>query len=251
MTGLAASGPAIISEMPDSSPPARFPSTMWSDVLACRSEDPQRRRERMGRLIERYWRPVYWALRADGGVKPEEARDLTQEFFVRIVEGQVISSVDPARGSFRHYLKGSLRHFLMNERRNATTQKRGGGARHLSLDFDAVGPEPAALQRDPEKALDQAWALQLLDEAVQEMERRLTAAGKPVDAKIFRSYEMGGSNRPSYADLAREHAMDERAVRTALRAGRRELRRILLEKISDYVRNEAELGDELRELFGF
>ncbi len=238
-------------ESPESSAPARFPSTMWSEVLACRVDDPERRRERMGRLIERYWRPVYWALRADSGVKPEEARDLAQEFFIRILEGQVIASVDPSRGSFRQYLKGALRHFLMNELRNARTQKRGGGARHLSLDFDSVGPEPAALERDPDKALDRAWALQLLDEAVRELERRFASAGKPGDAAIFRSYEMGGPVRPSYADLARQHGIDERAVRTALRAGRRELRRILLEKISDYVRNEAELGDELRELFGF
>ena len=90
----------------------------------------------MGWLIERYWRPVYWALRADSSVAANEARDLTQEFFIRLLDGHVIATVDPARGSFRSYLKGALRHFLLNELRDARAQKRGGGRKLLSLDFD-------------------------------------------------------------------------------------------------------------------
>lgn len=237
-------------DTPKTSIPAPFPSTLWSEVLSLRHADPDLRRQRMGKLIERYWRPVYWALRADGNLKEDEARDMAQEFFVRILEGQVVSTVDPSRGSFRHYLKGALRHFMLNELRNARTQKRGGAVRHLSLDFRDVGPEPVSLERDPDRALDQTWALQVLEESVKQLELRLAAEGKSVDAQIFRSYEMAGPGRPTFADLAAKHGVEPRAVRTILRACRKELRSILRERIGDYVRDETELSQELRDLFG-
>ena len=120
--------------------PAAFPSTLWSEVIALQRDNPDGRRERLDRLVQRYWKPVYWAFRTDCGQREEEARDLTQEFFVRILEGRVIEGVDPERGSFRNYLKGALRNFLRNERRKGQTEKRGGGRQPLSIDFDLAGP---------------------------------------------------------------------------------------------------------------
>jgi len=157
----------IFSKMSEPSrAPVAFPSTLWSEVIALQGNDQEKRRERLDHLVQRYWKPVYWALRTDCGQREEEARDLTQEFFVRVLEGRVIEGVDPERGSFRNYLKGALRNFLMNERRKGQTEKRGGGRRHLSINFDGIGPEPAGLGADPEKALDRAWTMQILDDAL-------------------------------------------------------------------------------------
>src|SRR5437667_1354643 len=93
----------VMSEAPTRTP-AAFPSTIWSEIIALQVVDLDGRRERLQRLIERYWRPVYWAIRCDKRFSEEEVRDLTQEFFVLILEGQVIPGVDPQLGSFRRHL---------------------------------------------------------------------------------------------------------------------------------------------------
>lgn len=231
--------------------PAPFPSTMWSEVLSLQKDGDVRRRERLERLIGRYWRPVYWAFRTDGRLTDSEARDLTQDFFLEILEGGVISGVDPAIGSFRRYLKGALRNFVRNERRRHATQKRGGTARLLSLDFSTAGPEPAALGPDPEAALDRAWAVQLLQESMKDVEETFRREGRLRDLDIFRVYDLApDGDRPSYAELAARFAVTEDDIWTALRYGRRKLREALSARIGPYVNRESDLFEELRELFG-
>lgn len=231
--------------------PQAFPSTLWSEILALKG-NPNDRRARLEKLILRYWRPVYWAVRSFPGVRPEEAPDLTQDFFIRILEGDILPGVDPERGSFRHYLRGALRNLLLQDFRRGNTQKRGGGRRVLSLDFEQAGPEPSAAGGDPAEVLDRAWARQLLDEALKDLESELAAQGRAVDLEIFRSYDLaGGGEAPSYADLAAKHGIQELEVWRVLRSCRQRLRGLVMNRIGPYVRDGGELAREFQELFKF
>ena len=236
---------------PATSAPAPFPSTLWTEVLALQTGDPDSRRDRLQNLILRYWKPVYWAIRADGHFREDEARDLTQEFFIRILEGKVVATVDPARGSFRQYLKGALRFLMLDEWKKGVRQRTGGGRTVLSLDFDSVGPEPEALGHDPDRALDRAWGLQILDEALKDLETMMVKLGRTTDLQVFRAYELCAvPARPSYSSLAAGFGVTPREIRVMLKYCRRKLRETVMEKIEPYVRNETELTGELRDLFG-
>ncbi len=233
---------------PTAGPPAPFPSTMWSEILSFREGDDAARRERLEQLARRYWKPVYWALRAEPSVTPEEAADLAQEFFLRLMEGRILAAADPDRGSFRKYLKACLRNFLLHELRDARALKRGGGAAFLPLEAGSLlaAPAPAG---GPEQALDRAWAAELLEEAVRDLDAALRPA-RALEADVFRDYELADpAARPSYADLAARHGVTPREIRTALRAGRRELRALLAGKIRHYVHTESDAAGEFRELF--
>ena len=230
---------------------ALFPSTLWSEVLALQKDDVQGRRERLEKLIGRYWRPVYWALRREGNLNDEESRDLTQDFFIQILEGGVLPGVDPHRGSFRGYLRGALRNFLMNEWRKGAALKRGAGRKPLPIDFAAAGSEPPALGADAETALDRAWGRQILDEALRDLEAVLAREGRPRDMEVFRIYDLDpGPEKPSYDEVARRMGFPKAEVWTALRYCRRKMRDLVLEKISPYVQNEQQLFEELHDLFG-
>src|SRR5690349_13450428 len=91
-----------------------FPETAWSSILSRKPGD-EARRERMERLVRGYWRPVYKYIRAGWSKSVEDAKDLTQEFFARIVSGDLVLAYEPGRGRFRQYLKGALQHFLTKE----------------------------------------------------------------------------------------------------------------------------------------
>ena len=238
--------------MPESSsgPPAAFPSTIWSEVLALKGDKDESRRVRLEQLIHRYWRPVYWAIRCDGHHPKDEAGDLTQEFFIQILEGKVAPDGGPDKGSFRSYLRGALKYFLLDELRTASRQKRGGGRKFLNLDFDSVGHDPPDLGSDPQQALDRAWAQQIMEEAVRELEEGLSRDGRLRDVEIFRTYDLNEGRPPSYKDLAARLGIDESEIWNILRYCRRQLRAIVLKRISPYVGSEAELLEELRELFG-
>jgi len=237
--------------MEDVEKTSAFPSTLWTDILSLQEPGDGATRERMERLIGRYWKPVYHAIRAWWSHNEEEARDLTQDFFLLILEGDVIARADPERGSFRHYLKCILRRFLVNDAVMRGRLKRGGGGRPLSLDFDAAGPAPCppSAHADPIAEFDRAWGLQLLSESIDELERRRVSDGRSADAAIFRAYDTPEGERPSYRELASTFGMPDHEVRRSLVASRQLLRSILLEKVRDYVRDESELFNELDELF--
>jgi len=237
---------------PDSrAEPSPFPSTLWSQILSVGDPGSPEYRLRMDELIRRYWKPVYHTIRSGWTKAEEEARDLTQEFFVEILDGQLVGAADPSRGSFRHYLRGALRHFLLNVRRAERAEKRGGALHRLSLDFEGAGAtlEPADTREDPEARFDRAWAYQLMSEATAELQGRLSSGGRATDWAFFKAYDLPAGARPSCRELGEKYSVPEHQVRRTLEAVRQELRAILLERVRAYVRDEAELYRELDELF--
>ncbi|HYV25941.1 MAG TPA: sigma factor, partial [Candidatus Eisenbacteria bacterium] len=117
----------------DTSRPAQFAPTHWSVVLAAADGDSPKAAAALAQLCRDYWYPLYAFVRRKG-FSPPEAQDLTQDFFARLLEKDLIKAADPARGKFRSFLSASMQNFLNNEWARRRTEKRGGKAAFLSLD---------------------------------------------------------------------------------------------------------------------
>src|ERR1700726_4518907 len=119
----------------------QFPATRWSAILAARSKDPAEKSRALEVIVSAYWKPIYKYLRLRWGKPNEEAKDLTQEFFARLIEKDYLSDFNPAKARLRTFLRVCADRFLANGFKAAKRLKRGGGAQHISLDFGAAEAE--------------------------------------------------------------------------------------------------------------
>jgi len=221
-----------------------FEPTLWTVVL--RAKDGSR--DALGALIALYWKPVYTLIRRAGTRANEEAKDLTQEFFTRIVlEGSLAERYTPDKGTFRAYLKSAVRNFLRNEHRDGSRLKRGGDAVPIPLDLPGVLPDDASLP--PEELFDRTWRNVVLDRAVQKLRETLTAQGKAVTFDVFCRYDLGGAD-VSYEHVARELGVTVDTVKNHLTRAREEFRRAVRSEVCGTVADPRDLSSELRELFG-
>lgn len=220
-------------------------------MLAAGQDRSPAGRDALVTLCETYWYPLYAFVRRRGHAA-EEAQDLTQEFFARLLEKESVASADPARGKFRSFLLSSLNHFLANEWRRARAQKRGGERPILSLDFQhgesSLAIEPAH-DLTPEKLFERRWALTLLTQALARLRDEYAAAGKLPLLERLQPYLGGGDDTASYRDLAGDLGMSEGAVKVAVYRLRRRCRDILREEIAQTVAGPEEVDEELRDLF--
>ena len=179
----------------------RFATTRWSLVAA--AKDPAAR-QALAELCGLYWYPVYAFVRRRGH-SADDAGDLTQEFFARLIEKAGIAGADPAKGRFRSYLLGACRHFLANESDRKVAKKRGGGRAVASLDLSEAehryANEPADV-RTPEQLFERRWALTLLDRVLTGLRAEYATAGQEL---LFERLKLSltGEGGP-YADLAAE-----------------------------------------------
>ncbi len=227
-----------------------FVTTHWSVVLSAGRNDTTHAHAALSRLCETYWYPLYAYVR-QRGYSPEDAQDLTQEFFARLLEKGMLAHADPERGRFRSFLLASLNHFLAHEWRKAHALKRGGAAAVVSLDLAAAEQcyslEPAD-PGTPDKAFEKRWALATLqavldrldDEYRQEGRQELFAALQPTLAG-------SGEARP-YAELAARLGMTEGAVKVAVHRLRKRYRELLRAEIANTVSRPDEVEEELRHL---
>ena len=236
----------------------RFPVTRHSAVVASASSDREVRRRAFAALVAAYWKPVYKYARLRWKLASEDAKEATQGFFARALEKDLFARFDPAKASFRTYLRTCFDGYVKNERTAAGREKRGGAVLHTSLDFDAAEgeldlQEPAA-PGDLERAFHQEWVRSLFGLAVAELERSCRAAGKDAHFALFERYDLrdepGEGVRPSYASLAAELGLTVTAVTNHLAFARAEFRRIALELLRESCGSEAEFEEEARALFG-
>ncbi|MDP6635327.1 MAG: hypothetical protein QGG42_10540 [Phycisphaerae bacterium] len=167
--------------------PSRFCTTQWSVIFGVQAGDEDRRRMLIGQLLGRYWRPVYCYLRRKG-CGDQEAKDLTQGFFLEVVLGrELIDRADRNRGRFRSFILASLENYAAGVHRKASARKRSpvGGVAAL----DEIDPMRASLQSDgraPGDAFDHEWASALLGEVLTELEQHCRDGGKAVHWEMFR-----------------------------------------------------------------
>jgi RNA polymerase sigma factor (sigma-70 family) len=226
--------------------PARFPTTRWTLVIA--AGDPQRKEARSAlvSLCENYWYPLYAWLRRRG-YPADQAEDLTQEFFIRVLEGRYLDRADPEKGRFRSFILTSLKFFVSDEADRNRAQKRGGGT-VLSLEFssgeDRYQREPAH-DETPERIFERRWALAVLDRVVERLRNEFVHHGRPEHFERLKLFLLGHSDAP-YATLAREMNTTEGALKVAIHRLRKRYRELFRQEIADTVADPGEVESELR-----
>ena len=237
-------------EMPRA-PAGCFVTTHWSVVLAAGRSDTTRARAALEQLCRNYWHPLYAYVRR-AGYSREEAQDLTQEFFARLLAHNTVARADPSRGRFRSFLLASLKHFLAHEWEKARAQKRGGRAQIISLEFDTAEThcaQPVAPGDTPDRAFDRQWALALLDVVLGRLRREYRDAGREDLFLGLKDTLTGGRAEIPYRDLGASLGMSEAAVKVAAHRLRRRYRELLREEIANTVAGPAEVEEELQHLF--
>lgn len=230
--------------------PRVFATTHWSLVVSAGRKSAAEGGKALAALCLAYWYPLYAFVRRRG-YNADDAQDLTQEFFLQLLERDSIQVADPQRGKFRSFLLSSLQNFLANEWRQMQTLKRGGGTKTVSYDLaageDRYGREPADLLT-PERLFERRWALTLLDAALTRLREEFVAAGKQEQFEQLKEF-LGGESGTPYADAAARLGMTEGAVKVAVHRLRRRCRELLREAIAETVAGPEEVDAELQELF--
>ena len=226
-----------------------FVTTRWSVVQEARGSTPQSR-EALAHICQTYWFPLYAYVRRRGH-SPEDAEDLTQEFFRQLLEHRWINDVDRAKGRLRAFLITALKRFLAKERRRAFAKKRGGGQHILSLDSRIAEGRYASCENpslEAEALYDRQWALTLLDLTVQRLENEYAEAGK---AELFGALKEGlvmTHQSIDYPTLAAELDMTEGAARVAVHRMRKRFREIYRAEVAQTLPSGTDLDEELHHL---
>lgn len=235
-----------------SAPGDVFATTHWTVVLAAGQRHTPQSDGALEQLCQTYWFPLYAYVRRRGHAKAD-AEDLTQAFFARLLEKNFLTGLDNEKGKFRAFLLAALKHFLANEWDKAQAQKRGGGATHLSLDWQTADTKfQVASQNEPspDKAFDREWALALLARVIERLQAECVAEGKGKLFEQLKVFLMAGKSESAQAEVARALGMEEGAVRVAVHRLRKRYRALLRNEIANTLSDEAMLAEEMRALFG-
>lgn len=224
-----------------------FPSTIWTVVLATR-EDEGVRGAALETLCRRYWRPVYaWVRRS--GKSREDAEDLTQAFFVKVLTQQVIERAERERGRFRSWLQTVLRSYLKDEWDRGRAQKRGGGRAAFSLDVESAESREALETpggSTPERAYDRRWALEVLENARVKLGAECAAAGK--SAIFLALFPAPEGDEESQTVLAERLGLTANAVKMTARRMRRRLEELIRAEVAETVSSREEMEQEIKHL---
>jgi RNA polymerase sigma factor (sigma-70 family) len=238
------------SETTDASPTrqGRFVTTHWSVVLQARDKASAGSQEALETLCQTYWYPGYAFIRSQGH-RPEDAQDLTQEFFARLLSKDFLQAARPEKGRFRTFLRVALKRFLANEWDRVRAQKRGGGAAHVSFDTSLAEERLQSEQSialAPDQIYDRRWALALLDEAMTRLEREYATANKDADVRHLKPHLLAVHGSIPYAEIAAALQTSEGAARVAVHRFRKRFRELFREAVADTVGEADEVEGEIR-----
>jgi RNA polymerase sigma factor (sigma-70 family) len=199
-------------------------------------------------LCERYWYPLYAYVRRRG-YPADQAQDLTQEFFVRVLEGRYLDRATRDKGRFRAFMLTSLKFFLADEADRHWAQKRGGGA-VISLEMisgeERYQREPAH-HETPERIFERRWALSVLDVVVDKLRDEFVQHGRLDQFNRLKVFLLDQADAP-YAALARDMGTSEGALKVAIHRLRKRYRDVFRQEIAETVADPADVESELRYL---
>jgi RNA polymerase sigma factor (sigma-70 family) len=226
-----------------------FATTHWSLVLAAGHGSRPDAATALATLCEAYWHPLYYYVRRRG-YRAEEAQDLTQAFFAKLLEKGYLKVADPDRGRFRSFLLVSLNHFLANEWDRARAKKRGGKV--LSLDIEGAESRYSLEPADDltaEKLFERRWAMTLLDLVLARLREEFAREGRERVFERLKDFLGGAAADAPYRQAAADLGMTEAAVKMAVHRLRRQYRRLLRAQIAQTVASPEQVDDEIRHLF--
>ena len=229
--------------------PRVFPPTRWSLVLAATRPDAPESAAALEAICRAYWQPLYAYVRRSGR-SPHDAQDLTQEFFRRLLEQNLLEAADRDRGRLRSFLIVALKHFMVNEWRKAVTQRRGGAQSHLSFDTDLAETRYAAdtSALAPEEVFDRQWALTMLSLTMERLRAEFAAAGRPGDFVVLKDCLLTARGALDYTAIAARLGLNAGATRVAVHRLRKRFREIYREEITQTLADGADVEGELRHL---
>lgn len=227
-----------------------FATTRWTIVNAAGHRSDPRAGEALGELCRIYWPPLYRYLRGRGH-NPDQAQDLTQGFFVRLLERGSIQAADPNRGRFRAFLLTALKRYVINEHERAVALRRGGQHVHLTLDFDDAERTYLLERRSedtPERVFDRKWAAITLDRTLVRLREECARDGRSAEANALLPYLTDSGDLPAYKAVADELGVTEGAVKVAVHRLRQRFGAILRLEVGQTVLEPDDVDEEMREL---
>jgi RNA polymerase sigma factor (sigma-70 family) len=235
--------------------PREFVTTRWSLIFsAANGSEEQKARDALAELCRTYWRPIFWFVRGRG-YSIEDAQDLTQDFFVTILEHNWLQHADRNRGRFRSLLLRSLQNFLINAAEKTHARKRGGNVELISWDdwmvespTQSLVPEQALESLSPERLFDLNWATTVVEHALQRLREECESKGKLWLFQALSPHLTDVRDAVSYAKLSDELGMADTAVKKQLHNMRQRYRSLLRDEVSQTVENPADVDDEIRYL---
>jgi RNA polymerase sigma-70 factor (ECF subfamily) len=227
-----------------------FVTTLWSVVLLAGNEESAGAAAALDKLARTYWYPLYVFARRSGH-DTDGARDLTQSFFLHLLETRLVAKADPSLGRFRTYLLTSFKNFIRQEWQRARAQKRGGGMEHLSIDAQEAetryGMEPIDLQ-SADKLFEHRWAVQLVERVLQKLEEEMREAGKGALFERLQGFLVGDRDQGGYAEAARVLGQTEGALRVAVHRLRQRYRELFHEEVAQTVSSPQGFEEEMQHL---
>jgi RNA polymerase sigma factor (sigma-70 family) len=229
-----------------------FEATQWSLVLASLQSQvaPREAASALSQLCQIYWPPLYSFVRRRG-YSPHDAQDLTQGFFVHLLERKGYAKTDPAHGKFRSFLLAAMKNYIADEWDRARTLKRGGGQQFISLDEGTAEAayEPGTLpELSAEHLFELRWAKALIARTLTVLSERMVAGKKAHVFEGLKPFLTGGAALPTYEEAAGKLGLTIGAVKTHVHRLRHEFRTILREEVARTVRTPEEIDEELRHL---
>lgn len=225
-----------------------FATTRWTMVRAAGASAD----DALESLCAAYWFPLYAYVRRHGFSR-EDAEDLTQAFFAKLLERQDFAGLKQENGRFRAFLLAALKNFLSNERDRVGRLKRGGNITHLSLDWQSADTQFQIVdggQIPPDAAYDREWAVALLERVISKLREESVTDGKEERFEQLKSYLTMEKGEIPYATAAAALAMDEGAVRVAVHRLRKRYRELLRNEVADTLADPAMVEEELAVLLG-
>lgn len=227
---------------------SQFHTTHWSLIVQAADQTGASSQAALADLCGAYWYPVYAFIRRRGH-SAEDARDLAQEFFATLLEKGYLADADPERGRFRSFLLTAVSRFVSKQHERAAAQKRGGGRRHLPLNFDdgenRYQREPSH-DWTPERIFARRWALTLLERTITKLRKEHEESGKLPLFDALKVFLTGEAAAPPLRHVADQRGMTEGAVKVAVHRLRQKYRDALRAEIAQTVTAEEDVDDELR-----
>lgn len=230
--------------------PLAFPTTRWTLIQAAGSGGPADREKALAELYQAYQLPVLAFIQSR--CRTDQAQDLTQDFFVYILERPWLERADPNRGHFRSFLLGSLQNFLSNYQDYAGAAKRGGGRAFVPLDgmggeMTAI-PAQAGSQDNPERIFDRNYALAVVRQATFQLRAACEREGKGAQFERLQRFLAADPEPGQYRELAGQLALSEGSLRVAVCRMRRRYRDIIRAELAQTVASPDEVDEEVQYL---
>ena len=234
----------------------RFKTTRWSVILASSDAQTgdQKAADALAQLCRTYWRPIF-AFVARRVHSQEDAEDLAQDFFVRVLRGDLLRRADPERGRFRSLLLKAVKDFLNDSQDRARRRKRGGEARFVSWDewvaeapSHLMLPVAGAKSWPAEKVFDVRWAATVAEQALRRLQEECEAHKRPRVFDVLSGALTADRGDIAYEPLARELGVKPTEVKTLLHRLRQRYRELLRSEIAETVADPADVNEEVRYL---